>query len=320
MVTTGMEEETEAGELFDDTEVAAATPTVVMAAAELVPATAADGLSVDLDTVVPLIIPPHQTDSYPLEVVTKSPPSDTQEAEGALSLAEPPTMASSGFSLPTPFPVGEPGNSEPPLYLDLTLTPTLMPTQDSQTEAGIPSADPEELLGPKEEEEEEEDIHAESAVQSENDTATFSASTVLSGDGEVDPAPQTYAHLLDTDSELDYQYDPADAFLPVSSAALLLLPLLLLKASATSQRSRLLTRVYSCPWFPAPPLLSDTCIPIPVFSFAPKKNCCFFHISSSIFIFLNSLFVGFPLCVYSELKRDDSYIHIIFSTLLSEQL
>uniref|UniRef100_A0A8C2WNS7 Plexin-B1 n=1 Tax=Cyclopterus lumpus TaxID=8103 RepID=A0A8C2WNS7_CYCLU len=191
-VTTGMEKETEAGELFVDTEGATATHTVVMVATELVPATVADGLSGDLNPVVPLIIPPHETDSSPLEVVTKSPPSDTQEAEGALSLAEPPTMASSGFSLPTPFPLGEPGDNEPPLYLDLTQTPTLMPTQDSQTEAGIQGTDPED------------------AVQSENDNATFSASTVLSGDGEVDHAPQTYPHLLDTDSELDYQYDPGD--------------------------------------------------------------------------------------------------------------
>ncbi|XP_068568767.1 plexin-B1 [Cebidichthys violaceus] len=216
-VTTGKEEETEAGELFVDTDGAAATPTVVMVATELVPVTVADGLSGDLDPVVPLITPPHELDSSPLEVVTEAPPSDIQEAEGALSLVEPPTPASSGFPLPPPFPLGEPGDSEHHLYLDLTQTPTLMPTQDSPTEAGIPGTNPEVLLWPKEEEEEgegEEDVHAESAVQSESNTATFSAATVLSGDGEVDHAPPSYPHLLDTDSELDYQYDPADAFLP----------------------------------------------------------------------------------------------------------
>ncbi|XP_037622215.1 plexin-B1 [Sebastes umbrosus] len=203
-VTTGKEE---AGELLVDTQSvadgAAVTPTVAM---EVVPVTLADGG--DLDPVVPLIIPPREPDTSPLEVVTASPPGDTQEAEGALSLAEPPTPASSGFPLPTPFSVGDLDDDEPSLYLDPTQTPTLMPAQDSQTEAGSPA--PEVILWPKEEV----DVHAESAVQSENDTATFSAATVLSGDGEVDHAPPSFPHLLDADSELDYQYDPADAFLP----------------------------------------------------------------------------------------------------------
>ncbi|XP_029286967.1 LOW QUALITY PROTEIN: plexin-B1 [Cottoperca gobio] len=186
------------------------TPTVSMVAIELVPVTMADGLNGDLDPVVPLITPPHEVDSSHLEVVTGSPPSGTQEAEEALSLAEPPTPASAGFPLPTPFSVGEPGHPKPSLDLDLTQTPTLMPTQDSHTEAGSPGSDPGVLLWPKEEV----DVHTDSAVQSENDTATFSAATVLSGDGEVDHAAPSYPQLLDTDSELDYQYDSADAFLP----------------------------------------------------------------------------------------------------------
>lgn len=240
-VTSRKEEEAEAGELvvvtLGNAEGAAAAPDVVTAAMDLVPVTMTDGLSGDLETVMPLIIPPHDPHSSPLEVVTESPPGDPQEAEGALSVAEPPTPSSSGFPLPTPFPVGQPDNSEPSLYLDLTQTPTPLPTQDSQTEAGSPGAHPEVLLWPKEET----DVPAESAVQPDNDTATFSAATVLSGDGEVDHAPPSYPHLLDTDSELDYQYDPADAFLPVSSAASLLLLLLLLpvllKASAASHSS-----------------------------------------------------------------------------------
>lgn len=245
-VITRKEEEAEAGELVvtqGDTEGGTAASNVVTVAMDLVPVTMADGLSGDLDPVMPLIIPPHDPDSSPLDVLTESPPSDPQEAEGALSVTEPPTPASSGFPLPTPFPVDQPADSEPSLYLDLTETPTPVPTLDSQTEAGSPDPDPEVLLWPKEET----DVHAESAVQPENDTATFSAATVLSGDGEVDHAPQSYPHLLDTDSELDYQYDPADAFLPVSSAAsLLLLSLhLLLKASAASQISQPLTGFYT---------------------------------------------------------------------------
>lgn len=139
-----------------------------------------------------------------------------------------------------------------------------MPTQD--IDAGRPGADSEVLLWP----DEEVDVHAEGAVQSENDTATFSAATVLSGDGEVDHAPPSYPRLLDTDSELDYQYDQADIFLPVSSAVSLLLlsssSTLLLKASAASQRSRLdfLLLLWDqtqisfllCPCFPA---LSQNC-------------------------------------------------------------
>uniref|UniRef100_A0A8C4P0A7 Plexin-B1 n=1 Tax=Dicentrarchus labrax TaxID=13489 RepID=A0A8C4P0A7_DICLA len=209
-VTTREEVETEAGELVvvtqSDTKGVATTPSISMEAIDLVPVTMADGLSGDLDPVMPLSIPPHDPDISPLEVVTESPPSDAQEVEGALSVAEPPTPASSGFPLPTPFPVGEPGDSEPSLYLDLTQAPTPVPTQDSQTEAVSPGTDPEVPLWPKEEL----DVPAESAVQPENDTATFSAATVLSGDGEVDHAPPSYPHLLDTDSELDYQYDPGD--------------------------------------------------------------------------------------------------------------
>uniref|UniRef100_A0A3B5ADW1 Plexin-B1 n=1 Tax=Stegastes partitus TaxID=144197 RepID=A0A3B5ADW1_9TELE len=177
----------------------AAPTTIAVAAAELMPVTVADGLSGDLDPVVPLMIP----DSFPPEVLTEATPNGSQEAEGAVSLAEPPSLGSSGFPLPTPFPVGEAADSEPSLPLDVS--PTLLPAQDPQTEAGSPDADPEVLLWPKEV-----DVHTEGGVQSENDTATFSAATVLSGDGEVDHPPPSYPHLLDTDSELDYQYDPGD--------------------------------------------------------------------------------------------------------------
>ncbi|KAG7493073.1 plexin-B1-like isoform X1, partial [Solea senegalensis] len=173
-VTTRNEEETKAGEQVvdvtqSDTTVATVTPTLVMAT-ELVPVTTAD-----LEPVIPLMIP----DTSPLEVMTESPPGDTQEAEGELSLSEPPTPGSSGLPLPT---------------------------QDTPT--GGPDADPEVLLWPNG------DVDADADFQLENDTATFSAATVLSGDGEVDHPAPSYPHLLDTDSELDYQYDPTDGFLP----------------------------------------------------------------------------------------------------------
>lgn len=314
-VITSKEEEAEAGELVvvtqGDTEGGTTAPNVVTVTMDLVPVTMADGLSGDLDPVMPLIIPPHDPDSSPLEVLTESPPSNPQEAEGALSVAEPPTPASSGFPLPMPFPVDQPADSEPSLYLDLTETPTPVPTLDSQTETGSPDPDPEVLLWPKEET----DVHAESAVQPENDTATFSAATVLSGDGEVDHAPQSYPHLLDTDSELDYQYDPADAFLPVSSAAsLLLLSLhhLVLKASAASHSSQPLTGFCTgcrnkaqtgfpvCPSFPTFPLLSDTSdlfVVLLLLQTDPKKNSCSSVRCSSRFSFkCFSSFLIFFIC------------------------
>uniref|UniRef100_UPI003AABC8E3 plexin-B1 n=1 Tax=Centroberyx gerrardi TaxID=166262 RepID=UPI003AABC8E3 len=217
-VTTGEEEQqTKTGELVvvskSDTEDAVVTPGDVEVAAdtELAPVTTVDdGQIDDPDPLMPLMIP--APEAFPLEVVTESPPSGAQEAEEAPSLAEPPTQASSGFPLPTPFPLGEPADSEPSFYLDLTQTPTLLPPQDPEplTEAGSQGGDPEVLLWPKEET----DDRAEVAAAAENDTATFSAATVLSGDGEVDHGPAAYPRLLDADSELDYQYDPADAFLP----------------------------------------------------------------------------------------------------------
>ncbi|KAI2663431.1 Plexin-B1 [Labeo rohita] len=43
--------------------------------------------------------------------------------------------------------------------------------------------------------------------QVENDNATFSAATVLSGDGESDSDPTVYLHFRSTDTDADYQYD-----------------------------------------------------------------------------------------------------------------
>ncbi|XP_014264162.2 plexin-B1 isoform X1 [Maylandia zebra] len=207
-VTTREEEESEASETVthSDWEDAVATQSVTMATAELMPVTVADGLSGDLDPVVPLMIP----DSSPPEVVTALPPSERQAAKEALTLAEAPTMVLPGFPPPTLFHMGEPADSEPSLYLDSTQTPTLVPPQDLHTEAGSPTADSEVPLWRKEAEN-----YTEGAVQAENDTATFSAATVLSGDGEVDRMSQSYPpQLLNADSELDYQYDSADGFLP----------------------------------------------------------------------------------------------------------
>uniref|UniRef100_A0A3Q3RAS0 Plexin-B1 n=1 Tax=Monopterus albus TaxID=43700 RepID=A0A3Q3RAS0_MONAL len=214
-VITRQEAESDARELVVVSQSAAegATVTLSVVTRPAEPVTLAEGLSGDLHSVMPLLIP----DSFPQEVLIDSSPSKPQEAERALSLDELPTLASPGFPLPTPFPVGKPGDSEPSLYLELTQTPTLMTTQDTLTGVGSPYTHPEVLVWLKEEV----DIHVEGAAQPENDTATFSAATVLSGDGEVDPS--SYPHLLDTDSELDYKYDPADgdegSFVSLGSSA-----------------------------------------------------------------------------------------------------
>ncbi|XP_037831111.1 plexin-B1 isoform X1 [Kryptolebias marmoratus] len=187
--TSRTEDATAAGEQVVTQNV---TPSVSVATAAVVPVTGVDGLSGDLEPIMPLLI----SDPPTLEVVTGSPPSDTQEVEGALSLAEPPTSASSDVPLPEEEEAAE---LEPPLKLDLTQTPTL-------SEAG--GTDPTVLLWS------DGDSLAEAAA--ENDTATFSAPTVLSGDGEVDHDPPSYPHMMETDSEpeLDYQNDQADSFLP----------------------------------------------------------------------------------------------------------
>ncbi|XP_019746142.1 plexin-B1 [Hippocampus comes] len=169
----------------------------VTPSAELLPVT----VNEDLTPIMPLVIPP--PDSDVLEVMTESTHTDTQELGRTLRWVEPLTPTSSGYPLPTPFPLGEPTNSESSVSLDLTT----VPPQDSQTQSQSRDSNPD-VLRPKEED----GIPADGTVLAENDTATFSAATVLSGDGEVENASPLYPHLVD--SELDYQYDPADSFLP----------------------------------------------------------------------------------------------------------
>lgn len=171
----------------------------------------------DLATLNPLAFPP---ETSPLEVVTASPP---QELDEALTLAKPPMEVqptTGSYPFPTPFPLWEPANSEPTFHLDLTgahFPPPLEPLPP--TEAEGQGAEPDVFLWPMEEVEEETE-----GKTAENDTSVaFSATTVLSGDGEAaehSPSASAYPRLLDADSELDYQYESADIFLPVSSSSL----------------------------------------------------------------------------------------------------
>uniref|UniRef100_A0A8C8JW33 Plexin-B1 n=1 Tax=Oncorhynchus tshawytscha TaxID=74940 RepID=A0A8C8JW33_ONCTS len=98
----------------------------------------------------------------------------------------------------------------PTFHLDLPgvhFPPPLEPLPP--TEAEGQGAEPDVFLWPMEEVEEETEGKA-----AENDTSiAFSATTVLSGDGEAaehSPSASAYPRLLDADSELDYQYDSGD--------------------------------------------------------------------------------------------------------------
>ncbi|XP_031682599.1 plexin-B1 [Oncorhynchus kisutch] len=216
--TSEKEEQTTTGELFakaeSETEGPVVTPGDMELAAETEVATVMtedEQPSDDLATLNPLAFPP---ETSPLEVVTASPP---QELDEALTLVKPPMEVqptTGSYPFPTPFPLWELANSEPTFHLDLTgahFPPPLEPLPP--TEAEGQGAEPDVFLWPMEEVEEETEGKA-----AENDTSVaFSATTVLSGDGEAaehSPSASAYPRLLDADSELDYQYDSADIFLP----------------------------------------------------------------------------------------------------------
>ncbi|KAM6927913.1 plexin-B1 [Xenentodon cancila] len=198
-VATGEDEVSVAGELVVVTQSSSeeddVTPSLEV---ELIPVTVADGLSGDLEPAMPLMI----SETSPLAEGMDLNPSNTEATQ---NLAEPPTVSSFGLPLPT-VSVGEPADSEPSLDLELSQTPTEIPPEDSQTKAESPAVDPEVLQWSKEVD----------GLSDGTDTIAFSAPPVLSGDGEVDRGLHSYPHLVDSDSEveLDYQYDQADSFLP----------------------------------------------------------------------------------------------------------
>ncbi|CDQ72453.1 unnamed protein product [Oncorhynchus mykiss] len=223
--TSEAEEQTTAEELVAEAESETVGPVVTPGNVELAAETEVatvmtkDGQpSDDLATLIPLAFPP---ETSPLEVVTAPPP---QELDKALSLAEPPMEVQPtpvSYPFPAPFPLGEPVDSDLTFHLDLTEAPSPLPLDHLHplpTDAEGQGAEPEVLLWPREEvEEEAEDM----AV--ENDTSTtFSATSVLSGDGEAADhflSGSAYPQLLDADSELDYQYDSSDTFLPGDSGS-----------------------------------------------------------------------------------------------------
>ncbi|XP_072307946.1 plexin-B1 [Eucyclogobius newberryi] len=159
----------------------------------LVPVTQADGQSGELDHVIPLMIP-HTEPDMVSQVMPAETPAIIQDVSG------PTILDSNTFPLPTPFFVGEATDSEPIEFQ--TSNPPPPPPFNPPTES------PKVLVWPKDKEEPEDQMK-----QVENDTATFSAGTVLSGDGEMEHAPPPPSPLLH-DSEPDYQYDQDEGFLP----------------------------------------------------------------------------------------------------------
>uniref|UniRef100_A0AAR2KFR6 Plexin-B1 n=1 Tax=Pygocentrus nattereri TaxID=42514 RepID=A0AAR2KFR6_PYGNA len=121
-------------------------------------------------------------------------PAGETEAEAAPTLPSSPQIVDESPSL-----------AEPPTETQPTMHQENPGTAVTQT----PRLPPEEV---------EPDV--EEVAVAENDTTTFSATTVLSGDGEVDQAAPAYPRLLDTDSELDYQYDMGDLYLPGDEGSL----------------------------------------------------------------------------------------------------
>lgn len=167
-------------------------------------------------------VSPTQTEVFPKEVtplvepVTNAPelPSSPQLVEESPPLAEPPTETQNiTESLESVVEDFKPGS--------------LLPTESAVLPSDLPvhserEAEPEVLHIPLEE-----------AGMAENDTTSFSAATVLSGDGELDHASPGYPRFSDVDSETDYQYDMAN--LPVSSHEWKLLPANLLPTGCTSE-------------------------------------------------------------------------------------
>ncbi|XP_032405974.1 plexin-B1-like isoform X1 [Xiphophorus hellerii] len=159
---------------------------VAMAAAEVLPVTGADGLSGDQEAVMPLVV----SDTSTLNGVTQSPPS-----EETLSVTSP-----DDDPQPTTTSVGGAAITDPSPSLDLTPSPSLSPEGGTEPDHDL-ELDPDPTWKSNQA-----DVLPEGT---EEDTAR------LSGDGE-DRDPPSYAQLRETDSnpELDYQDDPADAFLP----------------------------------------------------------------------------------------------------------
>ncbi|KAJ7999601.1 hypothetical protein DPEC_G00196100 [Dallia pectoralis] len=163
----------------------------------------------DLATLTPLAPPPEISS---LEVVTVSPTLEWDQFTTEPPAEDRTTAAS--HPLQTPFLLGRPADTEPTFHLDPTPPPLESPPDElSPTEAEGHGAEPEVLVWPLPDVEQ---------ATVNDPIASFSPATVLSGDGEApdhSSSASAYPQLLDSNSEPEYQYDPADAFLPGDEAS-----------------------------------------------------------------------------------------------------
>lgn len=126
-------------------------------------------------------------------------PSSPQIVEESPPLAEPPPETQTRTQ------------SETPETVVAVSKPEFLPT----VPAGLPSDLP--VRSEKEADQTEPEVlhlPLEEVDLAENDTTAFSATTMLSGDGDLDRASPGYPHFWDMDADTDYHNDMAD--LPVS--------------------------------------------------------------------------------------------------------
>ncbi|MBN3296556.1 PLXB1 protein, partial [Amia calva] len=155
-------------------------------------------------TTVPTTLPttPEPTTSPTTPFPTTLTEATTPRTETTTSLEEPlpsEPLPSTVTPLQAPedsFPVEVPTNSDSDF--EFTEVPDMPPS----------------VLPDKEMDSSVESMYWPEAVPVENDTSTYSATTVLSGDGDAENISPAFPRLLDSDTELDYQYDSPDFYLP----------------------------------------------------------------------------------------------------------
>ncbi|KAL4655627.1 plexin-B1-like [Arapaima gigas] len=174
------------------------SPTV-MRVVEFLPGPGEEQYFPSSDAITPIAVPP--VDPI-MESVTVFPTNNPQTLEDVQSISEPPAETPPTAHGPAPITNSSPSILAMPVESDTgyhsPLTEAIglpLPLQPTQPPAG--GGEPKHVEEPK----------------AENDTAPFSAASVLSGDGDAEGTAQAYPRLLDSDSEPDYQYDSFDSFL-----------------------------------------------------------------------------------------------------------
>ncbi|MBN3325816.1 PLXB1 protein, partial [Atractosteus spatula] len=129
--------------------------------------------------------------------------------EVTTTTTEKPTTTTEPTTIPTTPEITTFPTTLPTTHVPLTtpVPPTVPPTTESVTDPPILVSSTEQL----------DNSHGVETMYwpetLENDTATFSATTVLSGDGDAESISPAFPRLLDSDTELDYQYESPEFYL-----------------------------------------------------------------------------------------------------------